>query len=108
MIPSITSQQMREDADFNQNIRLNTINELFSIAQGLAPAFRDKFDFSTPKHYEDWAEMSWKGAVALLDRKLLEMEVVCKDHAKAIEKADIQALKEPVPSGKPVKKEAAK
>ena len=35
----------------------------------IAPAFRDKFDYSDPKHFDDLAEITWKAAVAIIDKQ---------------------------------------
>jgi hypothetical protein len=41
-------------------------NRLFNVAVCLAPAFRDKYDFSGEKDYTDHASISFKAAEAFV------------------------------------------
>jgi len=49
------------------------IYSLAETAIKLAPAFRDKFDFSDEGHYDLMAGMAWKAAEALLKKKEMEL-----------------------------------
>lgn len=44
------------------------IGELLDIATRLAPAFRDKFDFSDPKDHDKMAALSFEQAKAMRKR----------------------------------------
>lgn len=66
---------------------MNRMARLASLAEALAPAFRDKFDFSEPKHFEAWADLAFKGAEALFAKQeaLLAAEKKVFDDAKLAE-----------------------
>lgn len=88
------SKQMRDEADFQRQLAVDNAHLLHEIALRLAPAFRDKFDFSEPKQFKAWADLSWQGAEAMLERHQAAIREASADHGKAIEKADQQELKE--------------
>lgn len=54
------------------------IYSLAETAIKLAPAFRDKFDFSDEGHYDLMAGMAWKAAQALQKKKDQELEKILK------------------------------
>ncbi len=51
----------------------NAIYERYEITLRLMPAFRDKFDFSDPKHFEALVDISLQAADALLAKRNKEM-----------------------------------
>lgn len=90
-----TSKDMRAAAEFERDLSATLNEEAFRIAVLLAPGFRDKFDLSNPdKDFEAWAEMAWKGAHAMIARKVKAMGEVNKEFQKASDAADRQELKE--------------
>ncbi len=60
------------------------IDALGSIAVHLAPAFRDKFDFSDPKDYDLLAERAWLAAEALVRKKDAMLLAYEQAEAKAV------------------------
>ncbi len=44
-------------------------NHRFTVAVAMAPAFRDKFDFSEPEHFDKLADMAYKAADALIAKR---------------------------------------
>jgi len=50
-------------------VRLDRIVSQSNLAQNLAPAFRDKFDFSDPKDYDKLADFAFAAADALLRKE---------------------------------------
>lgn len=94
------SKEMRDTATFEREISTTLNEEVFRIAVLLAPGFRDKFDLSNPaKDFEQWADMAWQGAEAMLARKLKAKAQIQKDYDKAVNQADIQQLNEPSAAG---------
>ena len=66
------------------NVETLNIGKRLSVALALAPAFRDKFDFSEPAHYAAWTDMAFKGADALVVKAdALQAEAQAKDDAAA-------------------------
>lgn len=53
----------------NQQIIYSTSAQrrLEEVAVALAPAFRDKFDFSDPKHHEEHGALAVRAAKALIE-----------------------------------------
>jgi hypothetical protein len=47
-----------------------------NISVSMAVAFRDKFDFSSPSHFDDLADISWKAAQALVAKREKELALV--------------------------------
>ncbi len=92
--PPSRSQIARANAQFQRELSANLIEEINRNALLLAPTFRHKFDFSEPKHFEAWADLSWQGANAMLERKLKAIAAANKEFDAAIEKADSEQLKE--------------
>lgn len=91
---SATYEQMRQVAEFDHQNELARINELHDIAVRLSPSFRDKYDFSDPKHFEAWADLTWTGAEAMLERKIKATRDASKARQKAEEKANVVYLRE--------------
>jgi hypothetical protein len=58
------------------------------LAEALAPSFRDKFDFSEPKHFDAWADMAVTAADAIIKKQeaLLAEEKKRFEDAKLAEK----------------------
>jgi len=63
--------------------------ELAGLAAKMVPAFRDKFDFSTPDQYDKLADIAFLAAAAVISkrRSLLDEAKVRFDRALAAEKA---------------------
>lgn len=91
---STRSAELRAQAKFERDLSSALIEETNKNALRLAPAFRDKFDFSEPKHFEAWADLAWQAADAMLQRKLKAIALANKELEKANDAADRQQLKE--------------
>lgn len=55
-------------SEFDHGVRLNRVQRQISLAEQLAPAFRDKYDFSSDEDFTRWAELAHKAAGALITR----------------------------------------
>jgi hypothetical protein len=50
-----------------------------NISVSMAVSFRDKFDFSSPSHFDDLADISWKAAQALVAKREKELAAIPAD-----------------------------
>lgn len=55
-----------------------------NLAEALAPSFRDKFDFSEPKHFDAWADMAVMAADALIRKQEALFAEEKKRHEEAV------------------------
>lgn len=60
---------------------------LCNLAETIAPSFRDKFDFSEPKHFDAWAEIAFTAAEALVRKQ----EALLAEEHKRWEAAHVAA-----------------
>lgn len=88
---AVEEKKMR--AELNHQSRVERIKRVQEIAIPLAPAFRDKFDFSDPKNFYDMADLAWKAAEGLLDRTAKDMADSEKIWDEDVKKAEAEELK---------------
>lgn len=70
-----------------------TLERLDQYALALAPAFRDKFDFSDDKQFAALADLSYKAAQAMIDKSLALRQADLDARVAAEAKAKSDAAK---------------
>lgn len=71
---------------------LKYLQRTAAIAVALAPAFRDKFDFSDPKQFTDLADIAWKAAQAMVVKEKSVLEPFEKEITDVIDAHNVMVL----------------
>jgi hypothetical protein len=81
-------------ARFKRSVSGAELEQIHEAALLLAPAFRDKLDFSEDAHYSALADYAYKAARALLAKRLTEQDALNAQLDADMEKAQKQIAKE--------------
>ena len=85
--------------NLGHEVRASRIVDQSNLAQNLAPAFRDKFDFSDPKDYDKLADFAFAAADALMRKEealiraenaVYDAEVLAEQKAEQLRRAKLE------------------
>lgn len=91
------SPEIKADLEFKLAQREQEIENIYEAALSLAPAFRDKFDFSDPKNYEELSEYAFKAGQAMWNQRC---KMVKEALGKLTAEAEARSMKEAKEAGK--------